>query len=68
MLISYLPLKMAQEGTSMDLKLIEVYYGKQDVVEWLSKVELVYGMRKITDLALVFPLRLTVVVVVGRAF
>lgn len=44
---------------STDLKLIEEYNGSKDIVEWLEKVELVCKIRKISDLAVVIPLRLT---------
>ena len=44
---------------STDLRLIEEYDGSKDVVEWLDKVELVCNIRKIGDLSVVIPLRLT---------
>ena len=43
----------------MDLKLIEVYDGTTDIVEWIAKVDLVAGIRNIKDVALVIPLRLS---------
>ena len=48
-------------GTSFDVKLIPEYdgSGKQTVVEWLEKLELVCKLRGVTDNASVIPLRLT---------
>ena len=43
----------------MDIKLIEEFDGTGSVVEWLNKVELVAKIRKLDDLSLVIPLRLT---------
>ena len=48
---------MSMEST--DLRLIKEYDGKKNIVEWLEKVELVCKIRKMSNLAVVIPLRLT---------
>ena len=49
------------EKNSLDLKLIPEYdgSGKQSVVEWIEKLELICKLREIDDVASVIPLRLS---------
>ena len=56
---SYLGSEKMSDDKALDLKLITEYDGTGSVVEWLDKTELVCRIRKIEDLALVIPLRLT---------
>ena len=56
---SYLGRDKMSDDRALDLKLISEYDGTGSVVEWLDKTELVCKIRKIDDLALVIPLRLT---------